>query len=171
MDRTQLFKVPFKYGVAGGIISLLLFLTLYFLEENPLSAIRLFDFLLIPLFIFFSLKEYRDYRNAGKMAYWEGMTVGFVCYGLIALISASSILFFLEMIDPELFAQHKQENITILTQDPQEWVEQLGKEDYEEALEDVRGITPVSLAVDDFVKKILVGLFLTSIISIFLKRT
>lgn len=171
MDRSQLFKVPLKYGVAGGIISLLLFITLYFLDESPLSAIRLFDFVLIPLFVFFSLKEFRDYKNEGKMAYWEGMTVGLVCYGLIALISASAILLFLEVIDPQLFVQHKQENITILTQDPQEWVEQLGREDYEEALEDVRGITPVSLAADDFVKKILIGLFLTSVISIFLKRT
>lgn len=171
MDKSQLYKVPLKYGLAGGVISIILFLTLYFMEENPLSSIRIFDFVLIPLFIYFTLKELRDYKYGGKMLYWQGMTAGFFCYLLIAVISASAIWFFLTTVDPELFIRHKQESIAILTNDPEKWADQVGKKEYEEALKSVREITPFSLAADDFVKKSLAGLFLTSFIAIFFKRT
>lgn len=171
MDNSQLYKVSLKYGLAGGFISIVLFLTLYFLEEDPLSSIRIFDFALIPLFVYFTLKELRDYKNEGKMLYWQGMTAGFVCYFFIALISSLSIWFFLSNVDPDVFIRHKQENITILTNDPEKWEEQVGKKDYEEALRNLRAVTPFSLAADDFLKKSLTGLLLTSFIAIFLKRT
>jgi hypothetical protein len=171
MDKSQLYKVPLKYGLAGGFISVVLFVTLYFMGEDPLSSLRKFDFVLIPLFIYFSLKELRDYKYGGKMLYWQGMTTGFVCYFLIALISASAIWLFLSSVDPDLFVRHKQENIAILTNEPEKWADQVGKKEYEEALRSVKAITPFSLAADDFIKKALTGLFVTSFIAIFFKRT
>lgn len=171
MDNKPLVKVPLKYGIAGGVISIILFLTLYFSDGNPLTSIRVFDFILLPIFIFFSIKEVRDYHWGGKIAYWQGMTAGLFCYMVIALISGLFIWVFLEKIDPAVFVQHKQENIAILTGDQQNWVEQLGSEGYEQALEDVSAMTPFSLAADDFIKKLLIGFFMTSLIAIFLKRS
>lgn len=171
MDKSQLYKVPLKYGVAGGAIAIVLFLTLYFSEGSPLANIRIFDFILIPLFIFFTLKELRDYKYGGKMFYWQGMTAGFVCYLLIALISGIFIWIFLEAIDPTLFLVHKQENIAILTSDSAKWIEQLGQADYDKTLANLQTVTPFSLAADDFLKKLLIGLLMTSFIAIFFKRT
>ena len=171
MDKSQLYKVPLKYGIAGGVIAIILFLSLYYTDSDPLSSIRVFDFFLIPLFVFFTLKELRDYKYGGKMLYWQGMTAGFLCYVIIAIISALTIWLYLSAVDPELFVQHKQENIAILTEDPGKWVGQLGQEKYEEAVEDVKAITPFSLAADDFVKKSLIGLFLTTVIALFIKRS
>ena len=170
MDKSQLYKVPLKYGVAGGIIAFVLFLTLYYTDGDPVSSNYIIDGVLMFLFVFFSLKELRDYKYGGKMLYWQGMTGGFVCYALIALISALTTWVYLGAVDPDLYAQKKQEKITILTQDPEKWVEQLGQEDYEEAVENVKAITPFSLAADDFVKKLLIGFFLTTIIALFYKR-
>jgi hypothetical protein len=171
MDKSQLYKVPLKYGFAGGAISIVLFLTLYFSEGEPLSNIRIFDFILIPLFVFFTIKELRDYKYNGKLLYWQGMTAGFVCYLLIALISAFTIWIFLDIVDPALFVAHKQENIAILTNESAKWIEQLGQADYKKTLADLHTVTPFSLAADDFLKKILTGLLLTTVIAIVLKRT
>lgn len=171
MDNTQLVKVPLKYGVAGGVIGIILFLTLYYSDGEPLYSIRIFDFVLLPIFVFFSIKEVRDYKWGGKIAYWQGMTAGLFCYVVIALVSALFIWIFLTNIDPELFVQHKQENIAILTGDQQNWVEQLGEDGYEQALADVSATTPFSLAADDLIKKLLIGFFMTSLIAIFLKRS
>ena len=171
MDKSQLYKVPLKYGLAGGAIAIVLFLTLYFSEGNPLANIRIFDFVLIPLFIFFTMKELRDYKYNGKMFYWQGMTAGFVCYLLIAALSALSIWIFLEVVDTDVFLVHKQENIAILTSESAKWIEQLGQRDYEKALANLQTVTPFSLAADDFLKKLLIGLLMTSVIAIFFKRT
>lgn len=171
MDKSQLYKVSIKYGLAGGFVAIILFVTLFYMDGDPLSSIRIFDFVLIPLFIYFSLKELRDYKYEGKIAYWQGMTAGFICYILIALISALTIWLFLSIIEPALFVQHKQENIAILTENPDKWVDQVGRKDYEAALRNVKKVTPFSLAADDFVKKSLIGLFLTSVIALFFKRT
>ncbi len=171
MDKSQLYKVPLKYGLAGGSISIVLFLTLYFSEGDPLSNIRIFDFILIPLFVFFTVKELRDYKYNGKLLYWQGMTAGFVCYLLIAIISAITIWIFLAIVDPALFVAHKQENIAILTNESAKWIEQLGQKGYNKTLADLDTVTPFSLAADDFLKKLLVGLLLTTVIAIFFKRT
>ena len=171
MDKSQLYKVPLKYGLAGGAIAIVLFFTLYFSDGEPLANIRIFDFILIPIFIFFTLKELRDYKYGGKMFYWQGMTAGFVCYLLIALLSGLTIWIFLEGVDPALFVAHKKENIAILTSESAKWIEQLGQADYEKTLANLQTITPFSLAADDFLKKLLIGLLITSLFAIFFKRT
>ena len=171
MDKSQLYKVPIKYGLAGGVIAIVLFLTLYYSDVDPISAVRPFDFILLPIFIFFSVKELRDYKYGGRLFYWQGMTVGLVCYLLIALVSASFLWLFLEFIDPALFLSHKQENIAILTAESKKWIDQLGAEAYENTLDSLRSVSIFSLVADDFLKKVLIGFLATTIIAIILKRT
>ncbi|WP_017731620.1 DUF4199 domain-containing protein [Nafulsella turpanensis] len=171
MDKSQLYKVPLKYGIGGGFIAIALFLTLYYSGADPISDVRPLDFILLPIFIFFSIKELRDYKFGGTMFYWQGMTVGFVCYLLIALLSASFLGLFLEVIDPALFLSHKQENIAILTADSEKWVEQIGADAYKETLASLKGTTVFSLVADDFLKKVFIGFLATTIIAIIFKRT
>lgn len=159
-----------KYGLAGGGTAILLFLALWGLKKNPLDAIRLFDFFMIPLFVFFTLKELRDYRQGGRLLYWQGMTAGLVCYTSLASISAIFIFIFLSFGDTGLLMQHQQDNLAVLTDDPQKWIGQVGQQAYERALEEIRQLTVLDLALDDFLKKVLIGLFFTGIITLFFKK-
>lgn len=171
MDKTQLYKVPLKYGLTGGVLAIILFLALYYSESDPVSGVRSLDFILLPILIFFSVKELRDYKYGGKLFYWQGMTAGFVCYLLIAMVSASFLWWFLEFIDPALFISHKQENIAILTAESEKWIEQIGAEAYEETLASLKSVSVFSLVADDFLKKLFIGFLATTIIAIIFKRT
>lgn len=170
LPKKPLFTTGLKYGIAGAFISIGLFLTLWLLKENPLDSLRMFDFILIPLFVFFTLKEVRDYHYKGRLLYWQGMTAGFVCYASLAAVSAIFIYIFLSFADTDLLMRHQQENLAVLMDDPQKWIEQVGQQAYNKALEEVRNITALDLALDDFLKKLLIGLFMTGIITLFYKK-
>ena len=159
-----------KYGLAGGGVAIVLFLALWGLKVNPLDALRLFDFVMIPLFLFFALKELRDYRLGGKMLFWQGMTASFFCYTTLALISALFIFIFLTYADTALLVRHQQENLVVLTEDPQKWIGEVGQQAYDKALEEIRKLTVLDLALDDFLKKVLIGLFFTGIFTLILKK-
>ncbi len=175
LSRNQtraLANVGLKYGIAGGVLAIILFLSLYQLNESPLSSIRLFDFILIPLFVVFALWEAKRYTLGGYLSYSQGMTVGAVCFIILALVSALFILLFLRWADPELLVQYQQEGLSILqsTSSDIDWSE-LGTAEHQEAIEKVRSATAYQVALDDFLKKTVIGLFLTSLFSIFMKKS
>ncbi|AHM62544.1 hypothetical protein D770_21475 [Flammeovirgaceae bacterium 311] len=159
-----------KYGITGGVLAIVFFLVMWLLKENPLGMLRLFDFVILPVFIFFTLKEFRDYRQGGKLTYSQGMTVSFVCYTSLALISALFIFIFLTYADTGLLLRHQQENLAVLTDDSQRWIDELGQQTYDKAIEEVKRTSALDLALDDLIKKIFIGLFLTGIITLFLKK-
>jgi putative flippase GtrA len=158
-----------KYGVVGGVMFIMLFVLLYFLKENPLSSYAI-DSIMIALFLYFTLKEVRDYRQRGSLTFTQGMTAGFIMYLTIALLSALFTFVFIEFIDPKVLERHIPENLSILTDDPKKWTEKFGDQTYQEVLEGVRNQTSVDVAISDFIRKIGIGLFLTGIFTLFLKR-
>jgi hypothetical protein len=170
LPRKPLLTTGLKYGAAGGVIAIGLFLALWLMNENPLDSLRMFDFILIPLFVFFTLKEVRDYHYQGRLLYWQGMTAGFVCYISLAAVSAIFIYIFLSFADTALLIRHQQENLAVLMDDPQKWIEQVGQQAYTKALEEIKELTALDLALDDFLKKVLIGLFITGIITLFYKK-
>jgi hypothetical protein len=170
-SKQHILRAGLRYGLVGGLIAVGIFLLLFALDGDPIGTARFFDFILLPLFIFFAIKELRDYRQRGYMAYWQGMTVGFLTYLLIALLSALFLYFFLQFASQETFLGYQQENIKLLTDDPQKWISEIGEGSYRKAVRNMEQLSIVEVAFDDFLKKLLIGLFLTSFISIFLKRT
>lgn len=170
--KSILFSTGLKYGIAGGCISIGLFIVLWLLNENPLDSFRLliFDCVLMLIFVFFALKEVRDYHYKGRLQYWQGMTAGFVCYASLAAVSAIFIYIFLSFADTDLLIRHQQENLAVLMEDPQKWIGQVGQQSYTNAIEEVRNMTALDLALDDFLKKVLIGLFITGIITLFYKK-
>lgn len=173
MSNTHpLVTVPVKYGLFGGFFSIVLFLILYFLGKNPLVVAGIFDFglILIPIFIFFSIKEFRDYRNNKELRFWQGMTVGFINYVTIATVSALFIWLFLTLIDEQLLTSYIGDRTALLVENKQQFIESLGDITYEETLVELENTTAYIIAVDDFLKKVFIGLFLTIIFSVILRR-
>ncbi|HZB13783.1 MAG TPA: hypothetical protein VE467_12175, partial [Chryseolinea sp.] len=58
-----LWKVSTRYGAAAGILAFILLLVMYYVGRHPLLTSPFLDFriLLFGIFIFFTLKELRDY--------------------------------------------------------------------------------------------------------------
>lgn len=168
--KNQLIAVPLRFGSIAGLLVIGLFLTLYFLESNPLIEARIVDLVLIPLFLFFGLKDFRDYRNEGILHYWQGMTVGVILYLLMALISAVWILIFLEIIDPQLLVDYIANRQELLMESKARVIDQMGEETFIRSQEELNSISAWDLALDDFLKKSIIGLMLTIMISIILRK-
>lgn len=167
-----IYAVPLKFGLVGGAMIALLFAGIYFFGKNPLVVYRQFDFgfLLLPLFLFFSIREFRDFGNNGELRFWQGMTVGFLTYMLIAFLSALFVWVFVSAVDGQLLAGYVGDRLRLITTMKEEMIAQMGEAVYERAYSEVQGISVLEVAIDDFLKKIFIGLFLTILISVFLRK-
>lgn len=173
MDKSQLVKVPLKYGIAGGVFAIILFLVLYHNGEYPLDMTSyLVSGGIVLIMLIFSVKELRDYKYGGHLEYWQGMTTGFVCVFIVALISGCFIFMYASQIDQNILLEHQRHVLASLSENPEEWIERHGNEVYEEMLQQSQQlISPLTLAFDDFLKKMLIGLLLTTVIALFYKRS
>src|SRR6267154_5829197 len=88
--KSPLFKIPFRYGVLGGIIGSLAIAVLYFIGRHPFLLPLIFDFriILFAAFIFLSLRELRDYYQQGVLFFWQGMMGSYVFIVTSALIGS-----------------------------------------------------------------------------------
>jgi hypothetical protein len=154
----------------GGGIAVLLFLIFYFLDLDPLVNIKMIDIVILAIFIFFALKEFRDRYNNRELHFWQGMTGGVVNYVTIALISSLFILVMTVIIDPELTTNYIESRIGLLEENKQTLIETMDEDTFYEAIAGVEQTTPFDLALDDFLKKSVIGLFLTIIIAVILRK-
>ncbi len=170
MIKNPLVATPLKFGLLGGSMTILMFMITYWMDKHPLIDMKFFDFIIIPIFIFFSLKEFRDFQNGGILHFWQGMTLGVINYLLVAVISALFILVFLNLIDPILIDSYINDRLGIIDLKKEDLISQMGEETYQKSREDTLNITAGILALDDFLKKCLIGLTLTIPMSVLLRR-
>ncbi len=138
--------------------------------KNPLIDIKFFDFIILPIFLFFAMKDFRDYRNNGILHFWQGMTIGVLSYLTLAVFSAIFIVLFLNFIDVELVDLYITDRIEIIDLKKEEMINQMGEETYNRSRIDVLNTSSSILSLDDFLKKCLIGLTLTIPIAVILRR-
>ncbi len=167
-----LVKIPARYGIAGVIIQGALFLVLYFIGENPLVGRTSWDFgfVMIPLMVFFGMKDFKVNHNRGELRFWQGMTSGFVIYGIIAVGSAFFIWNFLTWADPTVLDAYIADRIQMIIDKKEQIETVMGPEIYQDQLIKMENTKAWVVAVDDFWKKLSIGLFLTIIIAVLLRR-
>ena len=162
--------VPFKYGLAGGGFSILLFLVLWLADINPLATNRIYDFILIPLFVFFSVKEYRDYRNRGVLHFWEGIVTGTLTFACLALVSGLFIWLFLEFAPTSLLQDYIDARMGMIHDNKEALVDKLGEPAVAKSLDELPHTSPLKLGMDDFLKKVFIGMFFTAVIALVLRK-
>src|SRR5258708_28161029 len=88
--NNPLIKIPFRYGLVGGVVGCIATAVLYFIGSHPFLLPVIFDFLIIifAVFIFFSLKELRDYYQQGVLFFWQGVVGSYVFIITSALIGS-----------------------------------------------------------------------------------
>ena len=165
-----LFKVPLKFGLIGAAINIGMFFVLHWTGSNPLLEMRVFDFFIIPVFIFFGIKEFRDTFNQGLIEFWQGMTVGFFIYGCIALLYSLFLWIALQFADPEMLDFYISESLNVIKENKDLLTEEMGVESYQSSYEEVSKTTALDLALDSLVKKAGIGFLLTSVLSTILKN-
>jgi hypothetical protein len=166
------FQTSLKFGLMGGILIVILFVVMVFFEINPLVASKKLDFgfIILPIFIFFSVKEFRDFKNEGKLRFWQAIALGMLTLFILSALSAIIVWSFLSLFSDDFLKQYIIDRTYLLEEYKPMILESTSEEVYERTFKDLQNVTPAILAFDDFIKKIFTGIFITLIISVILRR-
>jgi len=169
--KSPLFKVPFRWGLVGGVIASIVIAVLFYFGQHPFLLPAVFDFriILFAVFIFFNLKELRDYYLQGLLFFWQGMIGSFVFITTSALIGSiftwgfakwngNFLRSYIEKLQAQLIS-YKDEIIT-----------SVGAETYNQQLAKLPLTSPLDLAGDYFLKSMIIGLFLAIVITTILRK-
>jgi hypothetical protein len=162
-------STAYQFGTLGGILSVVSFYFLSFLNPDPTNLNLIFGYFLVPIALFLSIKFFKDYSNSGFLSFAEGMTVGFVTYFLIAILSSLGIWLILSF-SPDFFEVIKQVKWEVLMENKATIVSQVGEDSFNSTGENLKTMTPWDVALNDGLWKILPGMFFSIIISIILRK-
>lgn len=162
-------KSSYKFGLVGGMFSVLAFVLLSFLKSDPTNLSLIFGYVISPFALFLAIKFFKEYSNQGALSFSEGMSVGFVTYCLIAVISGLGVLIYLSF-SPELFEEIKNSKLEVLLKNQSTITQEMGLNPYESTLLNVKQMSKTDIAFNEGIWKIMPGLFFTIIISIILRK-
>jgi len=144
-----------------------LLMTLFYLGRFPFLPVE--RTILFAIFIFFALKEVRDYHQDGILHFWQGMIGGVVCYVTMAVLAAVLLWIWGQVSDVYL-ANYVEVIGQQLENNRGELEERVGKEALDLQVQKLPLTTITDLALDYILKSMFIGIFLTIIISIILRR-
>lgn len=176
MLKTQnpLLLVPFKYGFIGSLMIILGLIVLFYLGRHPLLLNPILD-ARIPIYAlitFISFKVFRDQYNGGIMHFWQGMAIGLIAYMVMTLGAALFIFIFSGIGNThflEEFIRIKSEQL-IANKEAYIAAYGVGEEAYNYAIEGLPLTQASDLALHYIRQSIPIGLFLTIILSVLLRR-
>lgn len=171
MNRNALLKISIRYGMLAGVLAFILLIGLYYLGRHPLMISPFLDFriFLFGVFIFFSLKELRDYYQKGELYFSQGMISGGVIVLIASIISSIGLQVF-GMVEKEFVTTYSKLMTEYLKTFPTEDIERIGKAVYERNLNALPATNIAGLTVTYFVQGMAIGFFVSIILSVVLRR-
>lgn len=171
MMMKALFKISARNGIVAGVLAFVLLIVLYYMGRHPMVVSPLFDFriLLLAVFIFFTLKEFRDYHQEGLLSFAQGMIGGFIVVGICSLVGAMLLLFYGKW-NEEFVSSYVTQFSEYLKSFPKEDIDKIGKEIYERNLRELPATNISGLAGTYFVQGLILGFFVNIILSVILRR-
>ena len=174
MLKTQnpLLLVPFKYGLIGSLMIILGLIVLFYLGRHPLLLNPILD-ARIPLYaliIFISFKIFKEQYNGGIMHFWQGMAIGMLAYTLMATSAALFIYIISKVNSSNFLTEYIRISTGQLVTNKDLFIETIGEKTYTETLAQLPSTQPIHLAVDYLLKSMPIGLFLTIILSVLLRK-
>ncbi|GAB5523213.1 MAG: hypothetical protein Roseis2KO_10850 [Roseivirga sp.] len=167
----RLVKVAGGYGLTTSVITIIAFLTFFYMDQQPwrntLSLIM--DVIIIGTMTFVATKDFRDSENGGELRFYHGMTIGFVIYAATALVFALFYTLFMTVIQPDFLELYRQSMLEFLESRKEMLIANGSQESYEAQVAGLKDVTVSGLALDAFGKKVISGLFLAPIFSVILR--
>ena len=162
-------KTAYQFGTLGGVLSILSFFILSLIYSDPTNLNLVFGYLITPIALFLGIKFFKDYSNNGFLSFSEGMTVGFVTYILIGILSTLGIWCCL-LAMPDLFLGIQETKWAVLEQNKEVIISQVGLNSFQSTKLNLQEMTAWDVALNDGIWKIIPGMFFSIIISIILRR-
>jgi hypothetical protein len=166
-----LVQVPLKWGAIAGILGVALEFGLYAIGRHPFLIPVYLDFriFLFGIFIFFTLRELRDFNYNGTLFFWEGLIASFLFTLFFASIAATGIGV-LTLIVPEFISSYVKLQTEIIKSLPADVVEKIGKEVVQRNLDTLPATNGFGLALTYFVQCFLISFFISIVLSVILRR-
>jgi hypothetical protein len=121
------------------------------------------------VFLFFSLKEFRDYHQHGELYFWQGIISSFLFVATFALVASALIAVFSTVV-PDFVASYVQ----LFTDQLKTWkpedIARVGKENYDRNLMQLPSTNTFDLASLYFMQSFMIGLFISIILSVVLRK-
>lgn len=155
-------------------MAIVAFLVFYYLDQQPWRNLISFflDILIVGLFAFLPIKDFKSNYNGGELRFYHGMTLGFISYATLASVFALFYFVFMNWIAPDFlstFIEAAKSDMILR----KEMIMQSAEGDKEafflKQLNGLDDITKSSLVFDSFLKKLVFGIFLTPIFSVVLR--
>jgi hypothetical protein len=125
--------------------------------------------LLFGIFIFFTLKEFRDYEQDGELHFSQAMIGGFTVI-LIMTIITSVLLQVFGTVEKDFVATYIDQVTAYIKSFSKEEIERVGKEAYERNLAALPSTNISKLTITYFVHGMVIGFFVNIILSVILRR-
>jgi len=170
MFFTALGKTSLRFGVIGGGLAIALFPVLTFLDQNPLNKGKYFDIFLMFLILLSGLKYFRDIENQRVMKFIQGIGVGLGISLVVGIITSGFLWIFLTEINPSTLDQFKESAIQYLHQNRPVVLEDINQPTFDHTIQEIKSISVRDVVVDDILRKLIIGLFLSTILSVFLRK-
>jgi uncharacterized membrane-anchored protein YitT (DUF2179 family) len=171
MKKSPLISIGIRNGAMAGVLAIALLVVMFYIGRHPLLVSPFMDFriLLFGIFIFFTLKEFRDTHQEGALYFWQGMTGSFIMIMVAATISSMLILVFCS-IESSFIPSYIENSIKYLKTFPAEDIERIGKDVYQRNLELLPATNSKQIASQYFVQSLMIGLFVSIILSVILRK-
>jgi hypothetical protein len=164
-------KVPLLYAAIASVVAMALVLFLFYASKHPFLIPVYADFriFLFGVFLFFSLKEYRDRHQQGILYFWQGM-VGSYVFLLAFSVCVGVCLLMLGTAD----ATFVSEFVRLFTEQarafPPAEIERMGKENFERNLSAVADTNAFDMVQSYVTQNFLIGFFISIIITVVLRK-
>ena len=166
-----LVKVSLKYGIIASIIASVLLASLYYLGRHPLLIPVFIDsrLILFGVFIFFTLREIRDYYQSGILYFWQGIFSSFLFTLSFAILSSLTLAAFIRAV-PDFLNDYIKLSLQQLRSLPPEVIERIGKDVYIRNIALLPATNGWDLALLYFGQSFMISLFISIILSVILRR-
>lgn len=164
-------KVGLRYGFFSAILICFLLAVLFYAGKHPFLIPIVYDvrIFLLAIFIFFALRDFRDNKNQGILHFWQGMLSGLFLTIVMGFFAAIFIILFGSYED-QFLSSYVDQMIYNLTSNKEQFIGSIGEKTFQNTLNNLPSTTLTDLAMDYYFKSVVIGLFLTIIISVILRR-
>ncbi len=170
--KNNLLQTAIRYGLLGALMNIIALLVLFYIGKHPLLLNPVLDarLPLYGLFIFFAIKTLRDDNN-GYLHFWEGLATGFLVYLIMAQMVAAFIAVFANIDSTNFLTEYIRIAIDLLNANKAAYLEMnLSEKTFTDQLDKLPNTTANNLAFDYFLKSMPIGLILTLLLSILMRR-
>ncbi|MEO8471413.1 MAG: DUF4199 domain-containing protein [Chryseolinea sp.] len=171
MMINKLLRIAVRYGLIGGAIAFLLLLIMYYLGRHPLLVSPFIDFriLLFGIFIYFALREFRDYDQEGVLYFSQAMLGGFTVIFILSVVASALLLIFGTFVKG-FVVEYVEQVIVYVKGFSEDDIKTIGKDVYDRNLAALPATNISTLAITYFIHGLVIGFFVNIILSAILRR-